>query len=209
MRSAAVFLSYLLHPVLMLTYVSSFFLFTENYFSFFMSPAKKVFLLAAVIIFSLALPLLNVALLKRMGYIRTVYLTEPGERFMPYVSSIILHGGLLYILHDLDIPFFFKFIIIASIAVLVTVLICNFFVRLSAHAAGVGGSLGIVVFYEFISYSPQLLPVCVCLVLCGLAGFARLYLQAHTPRQVYTGFISGFLSSLLCLSVLLWINYRF
>lgn len=209
MRSLALFVSYLLHPVFMLTYATAFFLFTQNYFSYFMSPAKKVFLLAAVFIFSVALPLLNVALLKRMGYVKSFYMNDSAERFMPYVSSLILHAGLLYILHDLDIPFFFKFMIVASIAVLATTLVCNFFTRVSAHAAGGGGLLAIITFYEFISYSPQLLPVCVCLGLCGLLGFARLYLRVHEPRQVYTGFVAGFASGLLALIVLLFVNYRF
>lgn len=209
MRSLAVFLSYLLHPVFMLTYVTCYFLFTPNYFSYFMSPAKKVFLFAAVFIFSVALPLLNMMLLKRMGYIRSLQMQGAGERMMPYVSAIILHAGLLYILHDLDIPFFFKYIIVASVAVLVTMLICNFFIRLSMHAAALGGTLATVFFYEFISFSPALLPLCVGLFLCGVAGFARLYLQAHTPRQVYTGFVAGFSSGLLALIVLLFINYRF
>jgi hypothetical protein len=208
MRSMAVFISYLLHPVFMLTYICSYFLFTRNYFSYFMSPGKKIFLLAAVFIFSVALPLLNVALLKRMGYIRSLQMNDSSERFMPYVSSLVLHAGLLYIIHDLDLPFFFKFMIIASIAVLVTVLASNFFTRISAHAAAAGGSLAILVFYEFISFSPELAPLCAGFALCGLICFARLYLEAHTPRQVYAGFLAGFSSSLLCLIVLLFINYR-
>lgn len=209
MRSLALFVSYVLHPVFMLTYVTAFFLFTQNYFSYFMSPAKKIFLLAAVFIFSVALPLFNVALLKRMGYVKSLQMNDSSERFMPYVSTLILHAGLLYILHDLDIPFYFKYMIVASIAVAATTLTCNFFTRISAHAAGGGGLLAIVVFYEFISYSPELLPVCVTLGLCGLLGFARLYLRAHEPRQVYSGFAAGFASALLCLIVLLLVNYRF
>lgn len=209
MRSLALFLSYLLHPVFALCYITAFFLFTENYFSFFMSPAKKIFLLSAVFIFSVALPLLNVAILKRLGYLRSVQMDNTSERFMPYISSLVLHAGLLYILHDLEIPFFFKFIIIASIAVLATLFVCNFFVRLSAHAAGWGGTLGILAFYEYISFAPMLWPLCLSIVLGGLVCFARLYLQAHSPKQVYTGFIAGFSGSVLCLTLMLYINYHF
>jgi hypothetical protein len=209
MRSFSVFLSYLLHPVFTLTYVTTFFLFTENYFSFFMSPAKKIFLLSAVFIFSVVLPLLNITILKRLGYLKSVQMDQTSERFMPYVSSLVLHAGLLYILHDLEIPFFFKFIILASIAVLAVLFICNFFLRLSAHAAGWGGVLGIIAFYEYISFSPMLWPLCATILLAGLVCFARLHLQAHSARQVYTGFIAGFSASVLCLALMLYINYRF
>ncbi len=209
MRKLAVFLSFLLHPVFMLTYIMLFFICSENYFSYFMSPAKKIFLLAAVFIFSVALPLLNVALLKKLGYIKSVYLNESAERFMPYISSIVLHGGLLYIIHDLNIPFFFKYIVITSVAVLIVLLTVNIFTKISAHTASLSGCLGILIFYEFISFNPLLLPLCVCLVLCGLVGFARLYLQAHTPKQVYLGFVTGLAGSVLCLILLLYINYHF
>ena len=209
MRSLALFISYLLHPVFMLTYITSFFVFTENYFSYFMSPAKKIFLLAAVFIFSVALPLLNVALLKRLGYIKSAHMNNSAERFMPYLSSIVLHGGLLYIIHDLDIPFFFKYLVVASLAVLLVLFTVNIFTKISAHAASLAGCLGILIFYEFISFAPVLTPVCTCLFLCGLAGFARLYLQTHTPKQVYLGFVTGLSGSMLCLILLLYINYRF
>lgn len=155
MRKLAVFLSYALHPVFMLTYLICFFLFSQNYFSYFMSPAKKIFLLSAVIIFSVILPLLNVVLLKKLGYIRSVQLTESEERFMPYASSLVLHLGLLWIIHDVDIPFFFKYLVIASAAVLAVVFIVNIFNKISAHSAATGGVLGIMIFYNYISFAPS------------------------------------------------------
>lgn len=209
MKATAVFLSYLLHPVFMLTWLTSYFIFTPNYFSYFMSPAKKIFLLAAVIIFSIVLPLLNTFLLKRFGYIKSIYMNTAHERFMPYVSSFVLHLGLLYMLHDLAVPFFFKYLVLASVSVILFLIIVNFFTKISAHATSAGGLFGVICFYEFISYQPVLLPLCICLGLCGLTGFARLYLQAHTEKQVYAGFVTGLFSSLLCLFLLLFSNYQF
>jgi len=209
MKGLANFLSYLLHPVFMLTWLTSFFIFTQNYFSYFMSPAKKIFLLAAVFIFSVILPLLNTFLLKKLGYIKSIYMNTSTERFMPYVSSLVLHAGLLYIIHDLAVPVFFKYLIITSVSVILALLLINFFTKISAHATSVGGLFGVICFYEFISYKPLLLPICICLAICGLSGFARLYLQAHTEKQVYTGFATGLLSSLLCLVLLLFSNYQF
>ncbi len=39
----------------------------------------------------------------------------------------------------------------------------------------------------------------VAVVLAGLAGTARIILKAHTPDEVYTGFITGFSIVLLTL----------
>jgi hypothetical protein len=209
MRKAAVFLSYLLHPVFALTWLTSFFVFTQNYFSYFMSPAKKIFLLAAVFIFTVILPLLNTFLLKRLGYIKSIYMNTSSERLMPYLSSLVLHAGLFYIIHDLAVPTFFKYLVLTSVSVILALLLVNFITKVSAHATSVGGLFGTICFYEFISYRPMLLPVCICLILSGLSGFARLYLEAHTEKQVYVGFVTGLLSSLLCLFLLLFSNYQF
>ncbi len=209
MKPLAVFISYFLHPVFMLTWLTAFFVFSENYFSYFMSPAKRILLLSAVFIFSVVLPLLNTFLLKKLGYIKNIYMNTSAERTMPYISSLVLHIGLLYILHDLAIPYFFKYIIVTSIFVLAFLMIINFFSKISAHTTVIGGCFGVICFYEFISFQPLLLPLFICLILCGLSGFARLYLQAHTPRQVYTGFATGLLTSVLCLFLLIYINYQF
>lgn len=209
MRAIATVFSYILHPVFMLTWLTSFFLFTANYFSYFMSPAKKIFLLAAVFIFSVILPLLNTFLLKKLGYIKDVYMNSSSERFMPYVSSLVLHAGLLYIIHDLAVPVFFKYLIVSSVSVIFALMVINFFTKISAHTTSAGGLLGAICFYEFISYQPVLLPVCICLVVCGISGFARLYLQAHSEKQVYAGFATGFFASLVCLFLCLFSNYQF
>jgi hypothetical protein len=209
MRAIAVFLSYVLHPVFMLTWLTAFFVFTQNYFSYFMSPAKKIFLLAAVFIFSVALPLLNTVILKKFGYVKSIYMNTAGERLMPYVSSLVLHLGLLYILHDLAVPVFFKYLILSSVMIILSLVVINFFTKISAHATSAGGLFGVICFYEFISYQPVLLPICICLALCGLSAFSRLYLQEHTEKQVYGGFATGLLTSLVSLFLLLLSNYQF
>lgn len=209
MKRAAEIIAYVFHPVFMLTYVMVYFLFTENYFAFFMSPVKKLFLLSAVIIFTVVLPLLNLVTLKKLGYIKSLRSDEAGERMLPYVSSLVLYAGLIYILHDLSIPYFFKQLVIVSFTVILADFILNFFLKVSMHLSATGGAVGILWFYQFISAYGNIWPLCVVLLIAGLSGFSRLYLAAHTPRQVYTGFAAGLLSSLACLSLLYFYNLQF
>lgn len=208
MKKLANLISYLFHPMFMLTYLTAYFLFTNNYFSYFVSPVKKLFLLAAVIIFSVILPLLNMVLLKKLGYIKDMQARQANERFMPYVSTITLYLGLLYILHDLSLPYFFKQIILVSLMVMAIDFIINFFTKISAHASGIGGCLGVIYFYQYISTNGNITPICICLAMAGLVGFARLYLNEHSPRQVYAGFAVGLLTSLACLTLLLFVNFN-
>ena len=201
-------ITYIFHPMFMLTYLMAYFLFTNNYFAFFMSPAKKLFLMGAVIIFSVVLPILNMALLKKLGYIKSMEARQANERFMPYISTITLYVGLIYILHDLAIPYFFKQLIVVSISVMAIDFAINFFTKISAHTSAIGGCLGVIFFYQYVSTSGDIKPVCFCLLIAGLVGFARLYLNEHTPKQIYSGFIVGLLTSIACLTLLFLVNFN-
>ena len=201
-------ITYIFHPMFMLTYLMAYFLFTNNYFAFFMSPAKKLFLMGAVIIFSVVLPILNMALLKKLGYIKSMEARQANERFMPYISTITLYVGLIYIRHDLAIPYFFKQLIVVSISVMAIDFAINFFTKISAHTSAIGGCLGVIFFYQYVSTSGDIKPVCFCLLIAGLVGFARLYLNEHTPKQIYSGFIVGLLTSIACLTLLFLVNFN-
>jgi membrane-associated phospholipid phosphatase len=157
-------------------------------------------------VFSVILPLLNMVLLKKMGYIKNMQANQKKERFMPYLSTITLYIGLIYILQGLAIPYFYKQIILVSIIVIAIDFILNFFTKISTHASGIGGSLGVIYFYQFISTNGDIKPICFCLLIAGLIGFARLYLHEHTPKQVYGGFIIGLFASVACLTLLLFVN---
>ena len=207
MQKLANIISYIFHPMFMLTYLMAYFLFTNNYFSFFVSPVKKLFLISAVVVFSVILPFLNMVLLKKLGYIKSMQAKQANERFMPYVSTITLYVGLIYILHDLSIPYFFKQLILVSLMVIAVDFIINFFTKISAHASAIGGCIGVIYFYQYISTNGDITPICICVVIAGLIGFARLYLNEHSPKQVYSGFTVGFLTSLACLTWLLFINF--
>jgi len=206
MKKLADTISYVFHPVFMLTYLITYFLFTDNYFSFFMSPVKKLFLIGAVLVFSVILPFLNMVLLRKLGYIKSMQAKQSNERLMPYLSTITLYVVLIYILHDLAIPYFYKQIILVSVIVIAIDFILNFFTKISAHASGIGGSLGVIYFYQLISTNGDIKPICICLLIAGLIGFARLYLHEHTPKQVYAGFLVGLLASVACLTLLLFVN---
>ncbi|HTA62428.1 MAG TPA: phosphatase PAP2 family protein [Bacteroidia bacterium] len=208
MKKLANLISYLFHPIFMLTYLTAYFLFTNNYFAYFVPPVKKLFLMAAVVVFSVLLPLLNMVLLKKMGYIKDMQAHQSSERLMPYVSTLTLYIGLLYILHGLSLPYFFKQIILVSLLVIAADFIINFFTKISAHASAIGGCLGVIYFCEFFSTSANIIPLCICLGIAGLICFARLYLNEHSPKQVYAGFAVGLLTSLACLTLLLFVNFN-
>lgn len=75
--------------------------------------------------------------------------------------------------------------------------IITFFWKISLHTIGMGGLLGF--FLEMMLHMQGttifsiLFPFLV--IIAGLVGTSRLYLNAHTPAQVYAGYAVGFLAT--------------
>lgn len=89
-----------------------------------------------------------------------------------------------------------KIFLLGSCVSVVLTLIINLFWKVSAHAIGIAGVVGAVIGLSLrIHYN--LSPLIIMLIsLFGLVGFARLKLLAHTPSQVYVGFLVGFASEI-------------
>ena len=72
-----------------------------------------------------------------------------------------------------------------------------FKIKTSIHLLSIGISTGFFFVLNSI-YSQNLIIVVICgLLLSGILGSARLHLNAHKEREVYLGFIFGFLSPLI------------
>ena len=63
--------------------------------------------------------------------------------------------------------------------------------KISIHMLGMGGIVGTIIGL-ILRYQIDAVPLVISLViLSGLVGYSRLRLDAHTPLQVYAGFVLG------------------
>ncbi len=99
------------------------------------------------------------------------------------------------------------FILIADI-IIVMLMLLNFFFKISAHMAGIGGFLSY--FYVFIVtdvYNNTLffvfgIPVSIVsfiialVIIAGIVAGARMQLKDHNPFQIVTGFVLGIVTGL-------------
>jgi membrane-associated phospholipid phosphatase len=82
--------------------------------------------------------------------------------------------------------------------------IVNFWWKISAHMAGIGGLLALLwqidaMELEIISRPWMVAYILIAIILSGLLGSARLLLKRHTLPQV----IAGFLNGLICVSLMM------
>jgi membrane-associated phospholipid phosphatase len=113
------------------------------------------------------------------------------DRTLPYLGAVVYYFALYYLFYDFDIPSIFKILILGAAISLLVLCIINLKWKISAHTIGVGGLVGAMIGIEL--YYLLILVV----IVSGFVGFARLNLKAHSPNQVYAGFLLGLTIELL------------
>ena len=75
---------------------------------------------------------------------------------------------------------------------LMLIFLINFFWKISAHMAGIGGLCGGVFACALSFQSNPVALICILILISGAFGYSRLYLRAHTMGQVICGYVLGF-----------------
>ena len=72
--------------------------------------------------------------------------------------------------------------------------IINLKYKISAHMVGIGGLLGSLIVVSYVLKYNAVPQLSVLVLLAGVIATCRLYLKAHEPKQIYSGFFLGFLT---------------
>lgn len=154
----------------------------------------KLYLLGFVFFFTFIAPASIVYLLYKGDFIKSLTMENREERLLPFTISTIFYTATAYLFVYKLHSFLILSPIISSIALaLLLTTIVTFFYKISAHAIGISGLLGIAFALQNSYPEFHFMGFIVCSILgSGLLLSARLALNAHTPKQVFSGFILGF-----------------
>lgn len=189
-------ISQIFHPLLMPTYGFLLLFCTQNYLSTFLPFQFKVIIVGLTFLFTFVFPAINAVVLLKMGRIKSLEMHDPQERLLPYGTTLLYYLALLYLLYNSHFPVIFKIIIIGAACCILATLLVNLKWKISAHMVGVGGITGAILALLYRLQSDMQLAFIIIILIAGVIGYARLKLNAHTPSQVYTGFLVGFLIQL-------------
>lgn len=184
-------LSGLLHPLFMPTY--GIVLFCMAFSQQIPLPAAYWLVSCIGTFFMTALIPLSLMIFRRLrGEISDISISNASERTPIYVYTIICYAFWSYFLYKVIHAPFVSLIGVGATIALAVVLFINTRWKISAHLTGLGGLLGGILAYVYNYTLP--LPMVTISIILGIAlalMFARLYLNAHTPLQVVTGFLLG------------------
>lgn len=139
---------------------------------------------------------------KKMGMITSLYVENAAERRIPYLACVIIYGLATYLfgwqLQPIGELAPQISVILASVTLsLALIAMVSYFWKISAHATGIGGAIGMLsgLMIRF-DESALLLPLLLTILIGGWLMSARLQLNAHTPSQIAAGVFCGlFVSS--------------
>jgi hypothetical protein len=220
LKSLAQVLSFIFHPLLIVTYMLVLLLLVNPYLFGVNSIGDKAskLLILQVFLSTFFIPAFAVAMLRFTGMVQSLEMKTRQERIGPYIIT-----GMFYIwmfrnfLGSDQVPTAFSsFLLGASIGLFIAFFI-NIFSKISAHAVGMGGLVGMVVItlllfsYDTFTIHSTILGVVelsmsgvllIVILVAGMVGTSRLLLQAHEPLDLYGGYLVGFASQFIALRFL-------
>ena len=194
------FISTILHPIVIPTIgILLYFILTPIN----LSNLQKYTILAVVFITTYVIPLLLLIFLKAIGYIKSFQLHGIKERKIPIFFMMILLftlGKFFFdttIIRDLSYLFFG---VVLGLVIIYILFVNN--TKTSLHLLSMGAATGYFLLFHQIHDVFVLPLVILFIVLSGLLASARLYLKAHSLKEVCLGFFIGLIGPFLAYYIL-------
>jgi membrane-associated phospholipid phosphatase len=122
--------------------------------------------------------------------ITSLHLKNHRERVLPLVIFAVTYYLCDYLFyHKIEGPLILTYYLYGGFLLMVSLGVISYFWKISLHMAGIGGLAGLIIGTAFSIEYDLLNILAVVIILAGVLGSARLYLKAHTPLQVYAGFV--------------------
>ncbi|MBC7885685.1 MAG: hypothetical protein H7X99_09435 [Saprospiraceae bacterium] len=207
-------ISFLLHPLFMISYILMFLIIANPYIFGFSGPKVQGLIIISVVTISLMFPVIAIFLMKALGLIKSLEMKDKQERIGPLIVTGMFYMWLYINVRKNDlIPDALSFFILGCTIAVFIALILNSFTKISLHTIGAGGFVaGMMLMVNYWTYGvvnfsipysgitlgiSDRLVMMIVLVLAGLIGSSRLYLKAHREDEVYGGYLVGILAQMV------------
>jgi len=164
---------------------------TETYLTYAITENLRNFIFGVVLINSVFLPMAVFLFLLHRGVVESLHMRNANERTLPFLTVIIFQLSTYFLFKRLPIPDLITQLVLAGAMSVVLALLINLRWKVSIHMLGMGGLVGTFIGMALRYQVDSLHLIMVLTLLSGLVGYARLRLDAHTPGQVYVGWMLG------------------
>lgn len=219
-KALASIISFLFHPLLILTYSLVILILVDPYAfgANALDNTKSKVLIVRIFLSTFFIPFLSILMLYFLGMVKTLNLEDKMDRTGPYIITGIFYLWLFRNFWDSTIvpPLYATFMLGATIALFLAFLI-NIFSKISIHTVGIAALISMTIltmvfiqYKAFIilipflgTYQVSVLNLLLGLVIvAGFLGTCRFYLQKYQPNEIYGGYMVGFLAPFIALQIM-------
>jgi hypothetical protein len=190
-KQASKTISYLFHPVLMpLAGILAILAFSHLAL---LPYDGKAAILWIVSLTTLFFPLAMLPIFYFQKVITGITVSERRERLIPMLSTAGFYYFGYYLMHRYTAPLILQHFLLASFVCLLAATLVHLKWKISIHMIGIGGFIGLLSALSVLYQSQLNGLLMLSILIAGIIGSARLYLEEHNPRQIYTGFTLGYI----------------
>jgi hypothetical protein len=160
-----------------------------NPFSF--AGLSSGIVIAVIFINTFMFPAISILLMRKLGFIEDLEMPDHKQRIIPLVASIIFYVWAYLATRKINFPYMMGVFMMGVLVSLFASFVINVFYKVSLHMVGVSGALTAIMLLVFVSPSDLSYYFLAMILLTGAVASARLYLGAHTMKEVYVGFLVG------------------
>lgn len=192
-RFFAQVISYVFHPLFIPFYVVAFLVFYHpTYFSGF-GQGLRYELLRITFLNTVFFPAFALLLMKGLGFVKSIFLHTQQDRIGPYLANMIFYFWLARVFFNFQpqlTPVLASFMTGVFLTTAVG-LIANIFYKISMHAIGCGGLVGIFIVLMNSNSMLMTWPLSLALFIAGLVCSSRFIASSHTQKEIYMGLLLG------------------
>lgn len=202
MNAIAWFISILFHPLIYATLgVFVIVTFLPQYYALNVSYSIKI--LKFIFLLTYIIPLVSVPIYYLILKLTKSVAASNHQRFFLLLTTAIIYTFSYRILVHVSIFETITVYILLCAVLMIISLIITYFWKISLHMIGIGGFIGLLLALSLVQINIAYYILPLSFVIAGLIGSSRLYLQAHSTKQIYIGFLLGLVVSFIFSSLLI------
>jgi len=189
--SLAKVISAIFHPLLVPTYALLLLINLQTHSILALPEDFRYIIVSFVFLTTFVLPSIIIFILLKVGKIKSLEMQSQQERVLPMLIIAAAFYSTYYLLKQSAVTGLMSLFMVGATMLVLITLIINYITKISLHMTAWGGLFGTFLGFA-ISFHYNLMPILFIIILViGLIATARLKLNAHTPLQVYLGFLVG------------------
>jgi hypothetical protein len=201
LRFPAHFISFVLHPLFIPSYIMAFLVYIHPYAFAGTNERLKLFRFLSVVFITTFLPAFSIFLMKQLGFIQSIFLRTQKDRIIPYIVSMIFYFWAWYVSKNLHDDSALIAMLLATFIGCIAGMMANIYFKISMHGIAMGTLFAFFVWLAFngtVSLGPWL---AIATFIAGLVCTARFMVSDHSSFEIYAGFFTGLLCQVVAIGI--------